>query len=154
MSLPLWRRVFEGRQRSRTTTDNLFSIGLSRSLAASPNTHKPLLFLSKPEVAHNLNFSPMTPTPTHPGPNGDMVSSGKKPKPPQWSVEYHTEVERALDLRLAHAFTYDFRVYCVKMSHDGQRLAVGLGGDGKTYLYEMKTGSNIGSVSEPLLFGI
>ena len=53
VSVPLWHRVFEDRQRLRPTTDSVFSIGLSRSLAAPLNTHKP-------------------PTPRHKGSNAQL----------------------------------------------------------------------------------
>ena len=134
VSTPLGRRLFPGRQR----TDNALSIRPSHSPAASPNT---LLAPFEPKVAHNL---PTTPTPTNPGPE-------KKPTPPEWSLVYNPEVEQNLGLHLAHFFTFDSSVHCIHMSPDGQRLAVGLAGNGKTHLYEMETGSNIRLVSEPLV---
>ena len=133
---------------SRPTTDN---IGLSHSPAASLKTNTPLLMPSEPEVAHNLSTSRPTPTSTYHDPNENLISSEQKPKPPQWSVVYHPELERALELHLVHVFMYDSPVYCVKMSPDGQRLAVGPGGEGKIYLHDMQTGSIIRLVSEPLL---
>ena len=80
----------------------------------------------------------------------------QKPEPLQWSVVYNPKAERGLDLQLAHNFKLNSKAYCVKMSPDGQRLAVGLSDDGKTYLYELQTGSNIWLVSEPLIsrFGL
>ena len=121
----------------------MLSIGLFRSLAASPNT-----------VAHNVDSSQTTPTPIHLAPN-DTVSPGQKPDrpdPPHWSLLYDPEVERALDLQLTHTFKYDSPPHCVKMSPDGQSLAVGLGGDGKTCIYELETGTNIWLVTQPLDF--
>ena len=61
----------------------------------------------------------------------------------RWSVVYHPEVERTLELHLVHAFTYDSPVHCVKISPDG-----------KTYINELKTGSNIWLVPEPTVFKI
>lgn len=140
--VPLWRRVFQGgRQRSRLTP----SIRPSHSLTASPNSNNPLPVL---EVAQNLSSCQSRPTPTHPGANEDRISSEQKLEPPNWSVVYHPEVEQTLELHLAHAFTYDSEVYCIHMSPDGHRLAVGLSGEGKTYLNELETGSNIWLVSE------
>ena len=136
VSARLWRRVFQGgRPRSRPTTNNAPSVRRFHSLAAPPNINKPLP-APVPEVAHNLSSFQMTPTPPR----------KQRPKPPEWSVVYHPKVRRALNLRLAQSFTYDSPVYCVKMSPDGRRLAVG--GDEKTYLYELETGSNIWLVSE------
>ena len=145
VSSPLWRRVFQNRQSARPPTDNAPSIA-SHSIAALPNTNKPLLFSSEPEVVHNVQTIP---TPAHPGPNEDIITYVQKPMPPKWSVVYHPEVKRALNLHLAHTFTIDSSVYCIHMSPDGQRLAVG--GDGKTYLNELQTGSNIWLVSKPLV---
>ena len=151
MTVPLWRRVFEGRRRSHPTIDNVLSIGLSRSLAASPNTNTPLPVPSESEVAHYRNSSQTTPTSPHPGPNEGILSPEQKPTPLNWSVVYNPDIEQALDLRLAHALPYDSTVYCIKMSPDGQRLAVGLGGIGKTYINELETGSKCWLVLEPLV---
>ena len=144
MSAPLWRRVFQGsRQRSRPATDSARSIRPFYSLAASPSSNKPLLVPSEPELAHMPSFQ-MTPT-VHS--SNDVVVPPEEPKPPKWSVVYQPEVEKRLDLHLALSFAYDFSVNCVKMSPDGQRIAVG--GSGNAYLNELQTGSNIWSVCEP-----
>ena len=137
--MPIWRRVFKGRQRSRPTTDNMLSMSLSNPLVAPQKNDATL---PVPEAADCRGFeSQMTPTPNHPTFDEDTISSEQKPKFPMWSVVYHPEVKQALELHLAHTFTYDAEVYCVKMSPDGQRLAVG--GEGNTYLNELQTGSNI-----------
>ena len=140
--------VSEGRQRPRpTASDDEPFICPSRSPAASPkpNNNIPTLVSSESEVAH-LSF-PTPPTDDH----EEITSSELQPEPPKWSVVYHHEVERALDLHLAHAFTYDPSVYCIHMSPDGQRLAVGHLDVGKTYLHELHTGSNIWFGSELLV---
>ena len=147
-----------GRQRSSSSlaTDNGPSIGPSRSLIASPNTNTPLPVPSDSAIAHYCHSSETTPTSTRPRSDENIISPEQKFNPPNWSVVYNPKVERTLDVDLAHAFTYDSSVYCVKMSPDGQRLAVGLQGNGKTCLYELQTGSNIWLVSEPhcLRFGL
>ena len=127
------------------TADNKLSIGPSRSLAASWNTNKSLPAPPDPEVVLNLS----SPTSPHPDPNGDLISIGQQPEPPQWSVVYHPEVKQVLEFHFVRTITYDSRFHCIKMSHDGQRLAVG--GNGETYLYKWETGSKIWSVSEPLV---
>ena len=119
----------------------------SHPLAAPPHTEKPLPVPPDPGVVNDPSSSQSTPTPTHPGPNEDMVSPEEKPKPPTWSVVHHPKVERALTLHLAHTFRHYCSVQAIKMSPDGQRLAVG--GDGPTYIYELETGSIIKLVSEP-----
>ena len=133
----------QGRPRSHLSTDNALSIGLSRSLAALPNTNNSLCVPFEPEVTRNLNSSRTTSTSSHPGRSENIISPEQTPKPPQWSVVYHPEVKQALELHLAHAFKYDSSIYRVNMSPDGQRLAVGLLGNGKTYLNELENGSNI-----------
>ena len=148
MSLPLSGRHQRSGE-SCPTTDNVPPIGLSFSPVAPPNTNKPLSVPSEREVERNHIPSQTTPTPAHPGPN--IISAEPKLKPPNWSVVYHPEVKRAFNLHLAHAFTHDSPVYCVKISPDGQRLAVGLAGDGKTHIFELQTGSNIWLVSEHLV---
>ena len=143
VSAPLRRR---GRQRSRPTIDNAPSIGLPHSLAAAPNSKKPLSLPSEP-----IARTPQA-TPTHPGPNRDKTSSKQNPMPPKWSVIHHPEVEQALELHLMHTFTYASPAHCVKMSPDGQTLAVG--DRGSTYLYELQTGSNIWLVLRASWFNI
>ena len=146
-SASLGRRMFQGYQRSRPNSSPIRPFHL---LAASPDTNTPLPFPS--DIAPNLGSSPTTFAPTYAGLNGDLIPE-EKSTPPRWSVVYHPEAERALNLHLAHEFTYKGSANCVKMSPDGQRLAVG--GDGPTYLYELETGSNIWLVWEPpvLSFG-
>ena len=135
-SLPLWRRVFQGR---RPSTDNPRSRVQPNLLALPQNTTSP----SEPEAKR----SQTTPTPTHPGPDEDIIASEQKPTPPKWSVVRHPEVKPALDLHLAHSFTYDSPVFSAKLSRDGQRLAVGVSGEAKTFVNELKTGSTIWSAS-------
>ena len=143
MSAPLWRRVFRGgRQRSRPKVDNAPSI---RPFDSPEAPNKPLLVPSE----HNFSPSQTTATLTRSRPNEDEISPKQGPKPSQWSVVYHPEVERTLDFQLAHAFAHDSPVICVKMSPDGQRLAVG--GTKNTYLYELKTGSKCRLVSVSLV---
>ena len=127
--------ALQGSQYPRPSTDNAPSIGPSRSLPAPQVTTSPPV-PSEPEVA---KYS--TSTQTIPIRIEDTTTLEQKLKPlvPKWSVEYHPEAERVLDLHLAHAFTYDSAVHCVKISPDGERLAVGLS-SGKTYLNELGTG--------------
>ena len=143
---PLWRRVFRGRQRSRPRIANAPFI---RPSHLTRNNNK----LSEPEVAR-VSSSQMTSTPIHPGPNDSVISPEQKPEPVRWSVVYNPEVNRSLDLQLAHNFKFNAEVYCIKMSPDGQRLAVGLRDDGKTYINELETGSNIWLVLQPFEFKI
>ena len=146
VSAPLWRRVFQGRQRSRPTTgtDDAPTMPLPHSLAASPSSNQPLLAPSEPE---NLSSSQTTTTPAYPVPNEDIIFPEQIK--PVWSVVYHPDVDRALELHLAHTFMFGSDVYCIHMSPEGGRFAVGLKG-GKTYLNDLQAGSNIWLVSEPL----
>ena len=130
----------QGRQCSRLTIDDETSLGPASSLAAPQKSNT--TSLPEPEVANYHSSSRTTSTP-----NEVVISSEQKPKPSHWSVVYLPEIDRAPQLHLAHAFTYDSPVMCVKMSPDGQRLAVGLSGNGKTYLNESDTGSNVWLVS-------
>ena len=153
VSPPFWRRVFQGRQRSRPTINVAPPIGPSHSSAAPKNTNTTLLHApATPEDAHSLRSSQTThPTGTlaHPGPN--IVSSAKEPEQPKWSVIYDPEVKQALDLHLAHTFKYDSPVRSVKMSPNGQTIAIGLENEGKTFINELRTGSSIWLVSTPLV---
>ena len=126
-SSPLWRRLFQGRHRDRSS-------------------HKSLSVNRESEVTNNAG----THTPTHSGPDGEIILSPKpQAEPPEWLAVYHSESKekQTLDFHLVRAVTYESAVYCAKMSPDGQRLAIGLK-DGKTYINETKTGMNIWSVLE------
>ena len=125
-----------GHQSPPHKIDNLSSIRPSDSPAAS---NKPLLVPSE----RNLTSSPTTPKPAQLGPSDDITLSERRLPRPKWSVVYNPRVERALELHLAHAFAHDSSVQCAKMSPDGQKLAVGLEDNGKTYLYELRTESKI-----------
>ena len=150
VSSPLWRRVPQG-GRPRPTTRTPPSIRPSLLPEVSPNTNKPPFVFSGPEVGHTLSSSQTTPTPISPYPNEDVIPPKEKPEPPKWSVVYNPRVERVLELHLAHVFKYDSPANCVKISPDGQRLAVAVLGNGKIYLKELKTGANIRLVSIKLL---
>ena len=82
-----------------------------------------------------------------------MISGSEhNPEPkselPEFFVVYNPEVKRALDLHLMHVFTNESRAHCVKVSPDGQRIAVGFHDDGKAIISEVKTRLNIRSVFE------
>ena len=129
--------ALEGRQDPPPTTDDVL-------VASSQNANT--TSLGVPEDANYQSVSQSTAAPSNPGSDEDIE---QRSQGPEWSVVYHPEVERALELHLAHTFTYDSELDCIKISPDGQRLAVG--GDGKTYLNELETGSNIWSVSAALV---
>ena len=150
-SLP--RRAFQGRQRSRPSTDNPLHRGPSSSPAVSPNNRASSKSLapvpSEPEFAH-------TPGPSKSIPSSDekaIVSSELKVELPKWSVEYHPEAKRVLEINMANVITYSSPVWCVKISPDGHRVAIGLEG-GTTYLNDLKTGSNIWLVPDPLVLSL
>ena len=107
--------------------------------------------LSDPSGSENLGTSEATPT--H---HEEMIISPKsEAELPKWSVVHHVDGKQAIDLHSANVITYESPVYCVKISPDGQRLAIGLD-EGKTYINDLKTGSNISLASERLVqdFGL
>ena len=98
--------------------------------ALAPNTSKPTPTL----VGRPLEINP--------APNA-KTTRNRRPDLPQWSVVHNPKVKQALDLHVAHVFTYETPVYCARISPDGQRIAIGLKDCGKTYINSMKTGSNV-----------
>jgi WD40 repeat protein len=81
---------------------------------------------------------------TAPSPDRQATASPKpKLKSSDWSVVYNPEVKKVLDLRITHVFAFKCPVYCAKISPDGQRVAIGLEDNGKTYINDVKTGKNI-----------
>ena len=112
----------------------------SKSLAPVP---------SEPEFAHTPGPSKSIPSPDEKA----IASSEAKAEVPKWSVEYHTEAKRVLEINMEKVITYSSLVHCVKVSPDGHRLAIGLS-NGTTYLNDLKTGSNIWLVSDPLVLSL
>ena len=122
-SSPLRRRVFQGRQPRRLSRHKSLSVPRKLDIAFTPGT---------PKIAR---------TPTLPCPNEKTPKP--QSEPPKLSAVYHPEVKRALDFQLAHLVTYGSRVLCAKACPDGERVAIGLAYDGKTYINELKTGTKI-----------
>ena len=126
-------RAFQGRRRSRPSADNPLRRGPSNSSAVPQGNYELLPVPCEPGVAHT------------PGPSSSKLSPGSREETiisRTWSVEYSPEQKRVLALYLKNVVTYKVPVFCVKMSPDGHRLAIGLV-DGTTYLNDLKTGSNI-----------
>ena len=145
----LRHHAIQGRHGSRSSTDSPLQRHPSSSLAVSPNNRTLSKSLapvpSEPEFAY-------TPGPSKSTPSSDekaIVSSETKAEVPKWSVEYHPEAKRVLEFNMAKVIKYSSPVYCVMISPDGHRLAIGLR-NGTTYLNDLTTGSNIWLVSDAL----
>ena len=82
--------------------------------------------------------------------NHDPEQTPSSPDP-EFSVEYNPEVKRALTLHLEHVFGYKSSAYCVTISPDGRRMAVGFEDSGATIITDMITRLNVRSVSEYLV---
>ena len=55
------------------------------------------------------------------------------------SILFNKEVEKELDMELAHVLLHGDTIWCVKFSKDGKYVAAGCK-DGKTYIYDVQTG--------------
>ena len=64
----------------------------------------------------------------------------------QWSVDFNGDVKPALNMKLENVLTPGAKVWCVRFSPDGKYLAVGVH-DGRTYIYDAKTGAKSLSVA-------
>ena len=126
-------------QLSHPSTDNQKLRTSSDSIAVPQNNDT--TSESPPQVAP-------PPDPSEPPPSVKKVSINfsKKKAESTWSVEYHPEAKRVLDLHLDKVIRYEASIYCVEVSPDGHRFAIGLS-NGTTYLKELETGSNIWLVS-------
>ena len=145
----IWRRAFRGRQRPRPSAENPLPRGPSNLpvLPLNYRTSKLLpLVPSEPEFAHTPGPSKSIPIPDEEA----IVSSERKAEPPKWSVEYHPEAKRVLEVNLENVITYRVSVLCVRMSPDGHRVAMGLV-NGETDLNDLVTGSKIWLVSDRLV---
>ena len=139
-SAPFWRRMFQHRLPSRFTVHTGRTSNSAASTSAVP-TISPISSETIPGTAIDTS-------PTNPGPEQTRISP--EPDHPEFSVEYNPEEKRALTLHLEHVFTHESPAYCMKISPDGQRMAVGFRYSGTTIISDLKTGSNVRSVSECL----
>ena len=107
-----------------------------RNLVLSKSTHPP-----PPATVPSNPPAPviLTPPTTKPLP---AVPPTTNPEP-MWSVEHNPKLKQSIDLQIAHVLTYDASVYCMKLSPDGQKIAMGLQMNGKTYINDLKSGSII-----------
>ena len=134
--------------------DSAPSLGLIGNASAATSSNVPPIdisvpatSLSIPETIPDANVD--TPV-TNSGP--EQIQISPKAESPEFSVEYNPEGKRTLALHLEHVFAHEYPANCVKMSPDGQRIAVGFQGSGATIISDLKTRSNVRSVSE-CLFG-
>ena len=113
---------------------------------SSNSSSIPTILLNNSETIHNTTVNTLEM-------NLDSEQTPISPEPdrPEFSVEYNPEVKRPLDLHLEHVFAYECPAYSVKISPGGQRMAVGFGHSGATIIRDMKTQSNVRSVSEYLV---
>jgi len=63
-----------------------------------------------------------------------------------WSVDFNNDVKPELDVKLEHVLTHGATVWRVMFSPDGKYLAVGVN-NGRTYIYDVKTGVKSWSVT-------
>ena len=123
------RRMFQGGQRPIDAAGAGGTSSNSEMLSPIPNSTSETTFNTTVDAPGTNSGSKQTP-----------ISLKLESKLPEFSVVYNPEGKRALDLRLAHVFTQKCSALCVKMSPDGQRIAVG---SEKTFIHEVKTRSNI-----------
>jgi WD40 repeat protein len=68
-----------------------------------------------------------------------MIYPDPGPEQRNWSVTFNSEVEKELDVELAHVLFHGRPIYYVNFSQDGKYLAAGCH-DGKAYIYDVQTG--------------
>ena len=140
---PFWRRMFNiafpHDLPSMASSSRTFNSATSRSII-------PTISLISSETIPATTVDTFA---TNHDPEQTRISP--KPEPPEFSVKYNPEVKRALDFRLEHVFAYEFPPFCMKISPDGQRMAVGFQDSGATIISDMKTRLNVGSVFQSLI---
>ena len=141
---PFWRALLQGRLPSRAPINNSSSGDTynSKNLSSIPK-----LSPTTPETIFDpLIDTPATASGSEQAPISSPEPESKHPKP---SVVYNLEVKRTLDLHLSQVFAHD-SPFCMKISPDGQKIAVGALSLGKTVISEVNTGSKVRSVLEHL----
>ena len=144
-STPFWRRVFQTRPHRPAL--NIAS-GRTSSPEISGSTVPTIALITSETIPDATADAPTTNSGPEPLPA--PISPEPKSEPPEFSVDYNPEVKRTLALHLEHVFAHEYPANCVKMSPDGQRIAVGFQDSGATIISDLKTRSNVRSVSECL----
>ena len=146
ISAPFWRRVFQNRQLRLPSRPEANVTGSSQTsnLATSSSAVPTITLATSETVPITTGDTPVT---NH---EPERNSHALKPKsePPEFSVTYNPDATRALNLDLEHVFAHESPAWSVKISPDGQRMAVGFEYSGATIISDMKTRSNVRSVSE------
>ena len=149
-SVPFWHRIFQTRQSRLPSTPALDIAGSGRTSnpEISGSTVSTLVLINSETIPDETTANTST---TSAGCEQTLISSEPESEPPKFSVEYNPDVKRALSLHLEHVFAHESLASCVKISPDGQRMAVGFGNGGATIINDMKTRSKVRSVSECLV---
>ena len=132
-SAPFWRRMFQNHQHCLPSRSAVHNSATSESVV-------PTMSLE------TISYATVDTSSTNPGPKQTRISP--KAESPEFSVEYNPEVKRALAIHLEHVFAHASPAWSVKINPDGQRMAVGFQNSGATIISNMKTRSNVRSVSK------
>jgi len=87
--------------------------------------------------------APIRPTDS---PTSLLETSTSIPNQLDWSVNFNRNIKPALNVKLEHVLTPGTIVVCVRFSPGGKYLAVGVK-NGRTYIYDVKTGVGNWSVT-------
>jgi len=85
---------------------------------------------------------PLFRTTSHPTPNRIVTPVDSESSEHTWSATFNDEVEKELEVEVAHELSHDGRIFGVNFSQDGKYLAAGVS-DGKAYIYSVQTGTLI-----------
>lgn len=98
----------------------------------------------------NTSIRPLVQTTSHPTPERIVTPSERNTPSPvdsepsdehrTWSVTFSDDVEKELEVEVAHLLSHNDRIFGVKFSQDGEYLAAGVG-DGKAYIYSVQSGT-------------
>ena len=158
-SVPLWRRILRGHLGALLPPPIRPNKPSSQPANPAPPRVAPSLPVIKvtavaTPIRTTCSLSKLIRTPSASNPTLSLSETARgQPNKSDWPVEYNRKVKSAVTVKVEHVMEHDAKVRGMRFSPDGNYLGFGLGqGDGRTYVYAVKTGEKVWSVCISLCF--
>lgn len=154
-SVPFWRRIFQGHLGALLPPPIRPNKPSSQPapLRVAPSLPVIKVTAAATPIRTTSSLSKLIHTPSDSNPTSLSETARDQPNKSDWPVEYNRKVKSAVTVKVEHVMEHDAKVRGMRFSPDGNYLGFGLGqGDGRTYVYAVKTGEKVWSVCISLCF--